>query len=127
MEKCFGINQITFIIESMKNLVYILILLFAATACSKDSGTITGKASADGGKVVQGITVKLYDEKANFMVETLTDGQGNFSFSKLASGNYYVAATITVGSDVWDTGNNPQLLYVGDDIVKKVTLTLTKK
>jgi hypothetical protein len=111
----------------MRKLIYICILLFAVIACSKDDGTISGKASADAGKVLQGITVKLYDDQANPFTETTTDGQGNYAFHGLASGNYYIAATITVGGAVWDTGNSPRLLYVGDEIVKNVTLTLTKK
>jgi hypothetical protein len=65
------------------------------------SGTISGKASADAGKVLQGITVKLYDDQANFMVlKHYHRRAGEFLHSSgLASGNYYIAATITVGGD----------------------------
>ncbi|MBW6492714.1 MAG: carboxypeptidase regulatory-like domain-containing protein [Lentimicrobium sp.] len=111
----------------MKKLLYLFIFVFAVAACSKNDGSIIGKASADGGNVVQGITVKLYNEEANFISETTTDSQGDFAFHGLEAGNYYVAATITVGGEIWDTGNTPQMVYVGDEIVKEVTLTLNKK
>jgi uncharacterized surface anchored protein len=111
----------------MKKLLYLFIFVFVAAACSKNEGSIIGKASADGGNVVQGITVKLYNEEANLISETTTDGQGDFAFHGLESGNYYVAATITAGGEIWDTGNTPQMVYVSDEIVKEVTLTLNKK
>lgn len=111
----------------MKKVLYLTILIFALVACSKDSGTIIGTASADGGNVLQGITVKLYNEDANLINQTTTDAQGKFSFHDLASGNYYVAATITIDGDIWDTGNTPRIFYVGDEIEKEVSLTLQPK
>lgn len=111
----------------MKKLIYISILLFLSVACSKDDGSIIGTASADGGNVVQGITIKLYNEEAEMLNETTTDGEGNFAFHGLEAGNYYVGATITVGGEVWDTGNRPQMVYVSGEIEKEVTLQLNKK
>jgi len=111
----------------MKKLIYLIILLFAVIACSKEDGSIIGTASADGGNVLQGITVKLYNEESEMLNETTTDNEGNFAFMGLEAGNYYIGATITVGGEVWDTGNRPQMVYVSDEIVKEVTLTLNKK
>jgi len=111
----------------MKKILFITLIVFASFACSKDTGTIIGTASADGGNVLSGITVKLYDEDANMLTQTTTDNAGNFSFSGLEAGNYYIGATITVGSDVWDTGNRPQMVFVSGDIEKEVSLTLNKK
>lgn len=111
----------------MKKLIYISILLFAAIACSKDDGSIIGTASADGGNVVDGITVKLYTENTELITETTTDNDGNFAFHGLEAGNYYIGATITVGGEVWDTGNRPQMVYVSGEIEKEVTLQLNKK
>ena len=111
----------------MKKVLYLIILMFAVAACSKDSVSIVGSASADGGNVLQGITVKLYNDDANLINETTTVSQGMFSFHGLASGNYYVAATITIDGVVWDTGNTPRVFYVGGEIEKEVSLTLTQK
>lgn len=111
----------------MKKVLYLIILMFAMAACSKDSGTIIGTASADGGNVLQGITVKLYNENASLINQTTTDSQGKFAFHGLASGNYYVAATITIDGVIWDTGNTPRVFYVGGEIEKEVSFTLTMK
>ncbi len=112
----------------MKRIIYICLILFAAVACSKSNdGTIIGTASADGGNVVSGITVKLYSEATQLVEETTTDNTGNFSFTGLETGNYYVAGTIVVGSDTWDSGNRPQMVYVSDEIVKEVALSLSMK
>ncbi len=53
--------------------------------------------------------------------------KGDFAFTDLNSGNYYVGATVTVGDRTFDTGNTPQMVYVNDDIVKEVAFTLTAK
>ncbi len=111
----------------MKKIVYICLLLFAVVACSKDAGSIIGTASADGGNILQGITVKLYDANANFLSETVTDSQGKFGFLNLETGNYYVAATITVNGEIWDTGNIQQMVYVGQEIEKKISLSLSRR
>lgn len=97
-------------------------------ACSGDEeGSIIGVASLDDGSTVAGVTVKLYDEDTQFITETNTDGEGDYSFMELKSGNYYIGATATVDGELWDTGNLPQLVFVSDEIVKEVALTLTKK
>ncbi len=111
----------------MKKILFIMIIAFAAFACSKDEGTIIGTASADGGNVVSGITVKLYNDDASQLKETTTDSGGNFSFSGLEAGNYYIAATVSINGEVWDTGNTPQMVFVSGDIEKEVALTLSKK
>lgn len=109
----------------------ILLLVFSLTifiSCSKDdSASIIGTASADGGNVVSGITVKLYNESASLVESTTTSSEGDFSFTGLEAGNYYVGATVTIDGNVWDTGNTPQLVYVSDEIVKEVALTLNQK
>ncbi len=105
-----------------------MLSLVMMISCSKDDeASIIGTASADDGNVLSGITVKLYSENASLLSNTTTDGEGNFSFTGLESGNYYVAATITVGDVVWDSGNTPQLVYVGGELVREVALTLTQK
>ena len=111
----------------MKKLIYLSILLFAAVACTQSDGSIIGTASADDGNVLDGITVKLYNQDIEMVTETTTDAEGNFVFTELDEGNYYIAATITVGGDVWDTGNTQQIVYVNDDIVKEVALNLSLK
>lgn len=111
----------------MKKLLFIILVAFAAVACQKEDGSIYGTASADDGNVVSGITVKIYTEDAQLYSQTTTDNTGNFRFDGLESGNYYIGATITINDDVWDTGNKPQIFFVGDEIDKFVELKLTKK
>ena len=112
----------------MKRILLLVLVLGALVSCSKDDqGTIVGTASADDGNVLSGITVKLYTEDTHLIMDTDTDGEGNFSFSGLDAGNYYIGATTVVRDTVWDTGNTPQIVYVGDEIEKEVALTLTKK
>ena len=112
----------------MKRIFFLIISLVLVTSCSKnDEASIIGTASADGGNVTSGITVKLYSEGTDLLMETTTDSEGNFSFTGLEAGNYFVGATITVGDVVWDSGNTPQIFYVSGEIVKEVALTLTQK
>ncbi|MEE9336489.1 MAG: carboxypeptidase-like regulatory domain-containing protein, partial [Methylococcaceae bacterium] len=109
-----------------KNLILIIISLILSVSCSKsDDGSIIGTASAGGGDIVSGITVKLYSEGAVFLRDTQTDNEGNFAFSGLEPANYYVAATMTVSGEIWDTGNTPRIVYVSDEIVEEVVLTLS--
>jgi hypothetical protein len=96
-------------------------------SCTKDQGKIIGTASADGGNILSGITVKLYDDGTGLQSTTTTDNTGSFTFSDLEAGNYYIGATIISGTDTFDTGNRPQIVYVGDEIEKEVTLNLSLK
>ncbi len=112
----------------MKKIIYIAFVLLAFMACQKeDNGTIVGTASADGGKILSGITVQLYTMETALYTSTTTDNQGNFTITDIESGNYYIAATVESGGDTYDTGNTPQIVYVSGDIIKEVTLTLNKK
>lgn len=111
----------------MKKILLIILVAFITFACSKEEGSVTGIASADDGNVLSGITVKLYTDNAMILTETTTDSNGNYTFSGLEEGNYYIAATITVDGEVWDSGNTPQMVFVSDEISKIVNLTLRKK
>nr|WP_299381711.1 SdrD B-like domain-containing protein [Allomuricauda sp.] len=112
----------------MKRIIFLVLALVMVVSCSKDDeASIIGTATADGGNVLSGITVKLYSENAALLRSTTTLSDGSFSFTGLSAGNYYVGATITVGDVVWDSGNTPQLVYVSDEIVKEIALTLTQK
>lgn len=108
-------------------LIYIGILSISLMSCTKDQGKIIGTASADDGNILSGITVKLYTDGTDLHATTTTDNAGSFTFSDLEAGNYYIAATITSGSDTYDTGNRPQIVFVSDEIEKEVTLNLSLK
>ncbi|NPA37004.1 MAG: hypothetical protein GXO47_09160 [Chlorobi bacterium] len=109
----------------MKSILYTLVLLLAMISCTKEDGEIHGTAKAD--DVIAGITVKLYTMETNLYKTTITDNNGEFWFTDLPSGNYYIGATITIGDEVWDTGNTPQVVYVSDEITKEVALSLKLK
>jgi len=109
----------------MKRILYLALLLFAVAACSKNNGEIHGTAVA--GDVVSGITVKLYTMETDLYATTTTNNEGEFWFSDLPSGNYYIGATTTIDGAVWDTGNTPQVVYISDEITKEVALALKKK
>jgi hypothetical protein len=112
----------------MKKIIYIAFVLLAFVACNKaDKGTIVGTASADGGNIVSGITVQLYTMETELYTTTTTDNEGNFTFSDVESGNYYIAATVESGGETYDTGNTPQVVYVSGEIVKDISLSLSKK
>jgi hypothetical protein len=112
----------------MKKIIYIAFVLLAFMACNKeDNGTITGIASADDGNIVAGITVQLYTMETALYTTTTTDNEGNFTISGIGSGNYYIAATVESGGETYDTGNTPQIVYVSGDIIKEVSLSLSKK
>ncbi|MDO6603560.1 SdrD B-like domain-containing protein [Arenibacter palladensis] len=112
----------------MKKILLLIMSLVLFVSCNKnDEATIIGSASADGGEILSGITVKLYSEGTELLFDTKTDSEGNFSFTGLDAGNYYIGATITVDDVVWDTGNTPQIIYVSGEIVKEVALTLNAK
>ena len=128
MEKRIRIKYQSYNRKNKKKILLIILALGLATSCSKDDeASIIGTASADDGNVLSGITVKLYTENTSLLLDTNTDGEGNFSFSGLDVGNYYIAATTVIRDTVWDTGNTPQIIYVGGEIQKEVSLTLTKK
>ncbi len=109
----------------MKKILYIGLILVALISCKSKDGTITGTAIANGTHA--GITVKLYSTETQLLKTTTTDESGRFEFSNLVNENYFVGATIVIGTDTYDTGNLPQIVYVNDKIVKEVALTLTKK
>lgn len=112
----------------MKRILFLIFAFTIGLSCSKDDeASIIGTASADNGKVVTGITVKLYSENTNLLMNTQTDGEGNFSFTGLEAGNYFVGATTVVRDTIWDTGNTPPIVYVSDEIIKEVALTLNPK
>ncbi|PXX27315.1 SdrD B-like domain-containing protein [Arenibacter sp. ARW7G5Y1] len=112
----------------MKKILFLIMSLALFVSCNKNNeASIIGSASADSGEILSGITVKLYSESTELLFDTTTDGEGNFSFTGLDEGNYYIGATITVGDVVWDTGNTPQIIYVSGEIVKEVALTLNAK
>ena len=112
----------------MKKIFFLILTIALIVSCTKDDqGSIFGTASADNEQVLSGITVKLYTEDTSLIMDTSTDGEGNFTFTGLEAGNYYIGATTMIRDTVWDTGNTPQILYVGDEIAKEVALTLTKK
>jgi predicted phage tail protein len=113
----------------MKKLFYIVFILAALVSCSKKDGTIKGTASAEDGDnvILSGISVMLYTDGAVLHSSTTTNNEGEFTFTGLANGNYYIGAAVAVGEDMFDTGNRPQMVYVNDEIVKEVALTLTKK
>ncbi len=109
----------------MKRILYLAVLLIAFAACKKNDGKIHGVAEA--GDVVSGITVKLYTIETDIYATTTTDNEGEFWFEDLPAGNYYIGATTEIDGETWDTGNTPQVVYVSDEIVKEVALTLKKK
>lgn len=112
----------------MKKIIYIAFVLMALVACNKeDNGTIMGIASADGGNIVSGITVKLYTMEAALYTTTTTDNAGNFTISDIESGNYYIAATVESGGATYDTGNTQQVVYVSGEIIKEVSLSLSMR
>ena len=109
----------------MKKILYLGLLLFTLMACESKDGEIWGTAAA--GDTVSGITVKLYDMDTNLYATTTTNTDGEFTFTDLPTGNYYIGATITIEGEIWDTGNTPQVVYVSDEIKKEVSLSLSKK
>lgn len=112
----------------MKKIIYIAFVLLALVACNKeDNGTIVGTASADGGNITAGITVQLYTMESAMYTTTTTDNEGNFTISGIESGNYYIAGTVESGGETYDTGNTPQVVYVSGEIIKEVSLSLSKK
>ncbi len=112
----------------MKKIVYVAFVLFALVSCNKaNNGMIDGTASADGGNIVSGITVKLYTIDAELYDTATTDNEGNFTFSDVKSGNYYIGATVEANGETYDTGNTPQVVYVSGEIVKEIALSLSKR
>jgi len=112
----------------MKKIIYLAFVLLVLAACSStDKGSIIGNASANGGTIVSGITVKLYTMGTDLHTTTTTDNEGKFTISNIESGNYYIAATVESGGETYDTGNAPQIVFISDEIVKEVALSLSKK
>lgn len=111
----------------MKKIIYLAFVLLAITACSNDKGAIIGTAKADGGAIVSGITINLYTIGTDLYTSTTTDSNGNFTISNIENGNYYIAATVQSGGETYDTGNAPRVVYISDEIVKEVALSLSKK
>jgi len=111
----------------MKKILFILLTILTLS-CSKDGeGSIMGTASANDKTILSGITVKLFSLSSELLQQTETDKEGNFNFNGLDAENYYIGATITVDGQIWDTGNSPMLIYIGDEIQKEIALTLNEK
>ncbi|RIJ45998.1 hypothetical protein D1614_20995 [Maribellus luteus] len=114
----------------MKKIIYILLCVFLFAACSEEDGTIIGTTKVEGSGVeaqMANITVKLYDSPTSVYKTTTTDTNGDFIFTGLESGNYFVGATVVINGDTYDTGNVQYQVYVGGDIERPVSLTLTKR
>ncbi|MBS2212921.1 hypothetical protein KEM09_15995 [Carboxylicivirga mesophila] len=113
----------------MKKLIYIVFAVLLFASCEADKGVIKGQAEAVNGDevITSNITVNLYNSDSSLTETTTTNANGEFAFTDLNSGNYYIGATVTVGDQIFDTGNRPQMVYVNDDIVKEVALSLTAK
>jgi hypothetical protein len=112
-----------------KILSFILFVTLVFASCSDDEASVRGTAKGElnGKEIKADIKVILYTESASVYKTTLTDTAGNFSFSNVSSGNYYIGATKIIENDTIDTGNMPQSFYVGDKIDKEVALSLKKK
>lgn len=114
---------------AMKKIILGFLLVFAFVSCESDKANIQGTAEAVNGENVylKNIEVKLYGENENLVTTTKTNDKGDFFFSDLEDGNYYIGATLKVNDEIFDSGNVPQLFYVSDEITKKISIALTKK
>lgn len=89
-------------------LTTLAVLLFASAALAQSSSGVTGVVTDTSGAVVAGVEVKLTDTKTGTEKTTTTNGEGSYSFDKVAPGSGY---TLTF------TGSGFQTL-----ILKEVTL-----
>jgi hypothetical protein len=54
------------------------------------TGQLSGKVTDPSGAVVEGATVRVYDESNNLVGETTTDDEGDYEFDALPTGNHRV-------------------------------------
>jgi hypothetical protein len=79
-------------------------LLLAGTAWGQTSGSVTGTVLDPQGAAVPGATVKAIDTKTNLAVDTITSGEGTFSFPTLQPSNYTIEVELTGFKKLVKTG-----------------------
>jgi hypothetical protein len=91
----------------MKTLKLIILLavasIFTFSSCSKEPGfegknTIKGSVTLNGAPVKNAIVYLAFDTKevtSTFHASTATDANGNYSFSAVSKGDYYMEAEYT--------------------------------
>ena len=92
---------------------------FCACVYEEVCGLITGAVFLDenendlmdGNDGVIGISVYLYDESDNLMAQTVTDSNGEYSFTQIVAGNYYVSFNIPSNYTIVtpNIGNNNEI------------------
>lgn len=95
-------------LQMFRNLLSIVLLLLLP-ACGSTTGIVEGKAvwsSPDGEKPISGAIVELHTVSpggSKLLAQTISDGQGNFSFKELQPGSYIIPIIMWESQD----NNNP--------------------
>lgn len=78
----------------LRSLAVMLFCLTALFISAQETTTLHGKVSyhKDGIRVLQNVTVKLFDVNGNLVATTLTDSNGNYEFPDLPNGTYTLKA-----------------------------------
>lgn len=103
-----------------------------AAALSSGNGSLRGVVTDASGAAIPGAAVKLMDENNSIIAQTATDGEGNYSFSSLAPGNYRVQTehqgfktNLTTGLNVAPGENQADARLEVGAVAETVTVTAT--
>ncbi|HUB58983.1 MAG TPA: carboxypeptidase regulatory-like domain-containing protein [Candidatus Micrarchaeia archaeon] len=103
-----------------------------AAALSSGNGSLSGVVTDASGAAIPGAAVKLMDENNSIIAQTATDGEGNYSFSSLAPGNYRVQTehqgfktNLTTGLNVAPGENQADARLEVGAVAETVTVTAT--
>ncbi|MBC2067803.1 Ig-like domain-containing protein [Listeria booriae] len=94
------------------------------------SGTVT---NADTGNGFANTNVELHDVNGNLLDTQQTDSNGNYNFTKLPAGDYYVKVVIpsdyeyVTGNGYGSDGNSDYINLNGDNTASNYNITLAKK
>src|SRR5689334_9006971 len=77
----------------MKRLFAFWLFLFTASAQVETTTSITGTVADQLGSVFPGATVKLTNQNTGAIRETLTSGEGVYSFQSLPAGRYTIVVS----------------------------------
>ena len=98
-------------------IVFFVFLTNATTILAQQLGGITGRYTDSNGSAMGTAMIALYDSNRRMITSTFSSSNGNFTFSGIQPGTYFLQFSKNGAPDVWHGGGNGQPITVGNSNV----------